>query len=148
MLAVKARRVLKYGRFLEKALRQGRFSADTISPEEHRLIEEYKSGELQEICNEATRQHGHGKIVLPSGEVINIGGSTGGKVRRLLDGEDRTASAGASSQRVGEEASGGSPGSAAGAASQRAGEEASGDEESSGPASASASSSLPSPVVM
>ena len=61
-----------------------------------------------------------------------------GKVRRLLDGQDRAASAGAASQRAGEEASGGSPGSAAGAASQRAGEEASGDEESSGAASATA----------
>ena len=47
-----------------------------------------------------------------------------------VGGEDRAASAGAASLRVGEEASGGSPGSAAGAASQRTGEEASGDEES------------------
>ena len=65
-----------------------------------------------------------------------------------VGGEDRAASAGAASQRAGEEASGGSPSSAAGAASQRAGEEASGDEESSGAASASADESLPSPLVM
>ena len=60
-----------------------------------------------------------------------------------VGGEDRAASAGAASQRAGEEASGGSPGSAAGAASQRAGEEASGDEESSGAASSKADESLP-----
>ena len=48
-------------------------------------IKEYKSGERQEICNGATRQHGHGKMVLSAGHVMNIGGSTGGKVRRLLD---------------------------------------------------------------
>ena len=88
MRAVKARHMLKFGKYLEKALRQGRFSADDMTDEEHRILEKYASGELQAICNEATRQHGHGKIVLSAGDVMNIGGSTGGKARRLLDGDE------------------------------------------------------------
>ena len=45
MRAVKARHMLKSVKYLEKTLRQGRVSADDISVEEHRSLEEYKSGE-------------------------------------------------------------------------------------------------------
>ena len=85
MRAVKSRHMLKYGKYLAKAMSQGRRAPDDLTDEDQRILREYESGELQEICNDATRRHGHGKIVLAAGEVMNIGGSTGGKARRLLD---------------------------------------------------------------
>ena len=48
-------------------------------------LEKYDSGQLRREMNDAVAQFGHGRLVGPSGETLDIGGSTGGGSRRIVD---------------------------------------------------------------
>ena len=50
------------------------------------VLEQYRSGELRQEANKRTRISGHGRVRKDDGTFVDIGGSTGGFVRTVLDG--------------------------------------------------------------
>ena len=82
---IKAKHALKWAAFLDRGLRRQKTTWEELTPEEKGLVDDFNSGFLRHQLNVATQNHGHGKIVTATGEEVNIGGSSGGKVRRLLD---------------------------------------------------------------
>ena len=56
-------------------------------PTPHQLgaLETYDSGQLTRDMNDAVTQYGRGRIVNDDGETQDIGGSTGGGSRRVID---------------------------------------------------------------
>ena len=50
------------------------------------LLERYDSGTLLEEFNGAIAAWGHGRLRSEAGEHLDIGGSTGGGSRRIIDG--------------------------------------------------------------
>jgi len=51
---------------------------------ERGLLDHYNSGRLRKEKNDAVLAYGHGKLVNDGGEELHIGGSTGGRPRRLM----------------------------------------------------------------
>ena len=45
----------------------------------------HDSGQLRKDMIGAATQHGHGRLVRDDGETLDIGGSTGGGSRRIID---------------------------------------------------------------
>ena len=82
---IKAKHALKWAAFLDRGLRRQKTTWEELAPDEQGLVEDFNSGLPRHQLNVATQNHGHGKIVTATGEEVNIGGSTGGRVRRLLD---------------------------------------------------------------
>ena len=52
------------------------------------LLEKYESGELLEEANKRTLMSGHGRLKRKNGTYVDIGGSTGGFLRGVLDNWD------------------------------------------------------------
>ena len=50
------------------------------------ILEQWDSGMLLSNLNAAIVELGHGRLQSPSGEFLDIGGSTGGGSRRIIDG--------------------------------------------------------------
>ena len=84
--AFNAKRMVKYGRYLHRAVEQRDGSRKHLTVEQKKIHDDFVRGLLQAEANRAVAAFGHGKIVSQSGEVRHIGGSTGGQLRRLLDG--------------------------------------------------------------
>ena len=56
-----------------------------LKPTQQRVLEEYRSGELRRKANNLTMQSGHGRVKREDDSFVDIGGSTGGFVRTVLD---------------------------------------------------------------
>ena len=57
-----------------------------LTPRQTDLLERYDSGTLLEELNGAIAAWGHGRLRSEAGEHLDIGGSTGGGSRRIIDG--------------------------------------------------------------
>ena len=93
--AQKARAKLRWGAMLERlqerlsqgneAKGKGKRKARPLNPEQLRVLQEYQSGELRRQANKLTMISGHGRLKKADGSFVDIGGSTGGFVRTVLD---------------------------------------------------------------
>ena len=91
-----ARASLRRGKMLERLqqkLSQGeeakgkgkRKAVLTLSPKQQQVLKEYESGELRRKANNLTMKAGHGRLKREDDSFVDIGGSTGGFVRTVLD---------------------------------------------------------------
>ena len=49
------------------------------------ILDTYDSGQLRIVMNDTVAQFGHGRLVRATGKTQDIGGSTGGGSRRIVD---------------------------------------------------------------
>jgi predicted rRNA methylase YqxC with S4 and FtsJ domains len=56
-----------------------------LNTKQLRVLEEYQSGELRRKANKLTMVSGHGRLKKEDDSFVDIGGSTGGFVRTVLD---------------------------------------------------------------
>ena len=56
-----------------------------LQPWQEDLLKKYDSGELLEEANKRTLMSGHGRLKRKNGTFVDIGGSTGGFLRGVLD---------------------------------------------------------------
>ncbi len=75
----------KKGRYLAQKVEQGKLE-ENFSEEDKELLRLWRDNTLLKDLNKATAQRGHGTLRKSNGEKIEIGGSTGGKTRLILDG--------------------------------------------------------------
>ena len=91
-----ARSRLRWGKMLQSLqdkLSQGKEAKDkgkrravlALSPHQQQVLEEYQSGELRRKANDLTLKSGHGRLKGEDGTFVDIGGSTGGFLRTVLD---------------------------------------------------------------
>ena len=91
-----ARARLRRGKMLERLqerLSQGeeakgkgkRKAVLSLNPKQLRVLQEYQSGELRRKANKLTMISGHGRLKKEDHSFVDIGGSTGGFVRTVLD---------------------------------------------------------------
>ena len=59
--------------------------ARPLTPNQLRVLEDFQSGELRRLANKATLSSGHGRLRNEDDSFLDIGGSTGGFVRTVLD---------------------------------------------------------------
>ena len=59
--------------------------ASDLSPRELRDLRDLRNGTLLRQLNEATMAYGHGRLHCEDGSTLDIGGSTGGLTRHVLD---------------------------------------------------------------
>ena len=64
---------------------KGKRKARPLNPEQLRVLQEYQSGELRRQANQLTMISGHGRLKKEDDSFVDIGGSTGGFVRTVLD---------------------------------------------------------------
>ena len=76
--AVEARSALRYAHRLANWGKRQK-----LSPWQQDLVKRLRSGELLKEANRLTKESGHGRLYGESGDVLDIGGSTGGKLRTL-----------------------------------------------------------------
>ena len=89
-----ARARLRQGKMLERLqnkLSQGREAkakgkGKALSPKQQQVLKEYQSGELRRKANNLSMKSGHGRLKKEDDSFVDIGGSTGGFVRTVLDG--------------------------------------------------------------
>ena len=79
--AIEAKYNLRRGRYLARVAAKGAI----LNPRECELLEQFVRGELRKMANDAVIAHGHGRLRAADGSFLDIGGSTGGIVRKLLD---------------------------------------------------------------
>ena len=82
--ASEARATLRLAKKYEHMLARRQISFCSLYPEQQRLVEQLQDGTLQREANRLTRLSGHGRIKLPDGTSVDIGGSTGGFTRAVL----------------------------------------------------------------
>ena len=70
---------------LQERLSQGDEAKGSLNPEQLRVLQEYQSGELRRQANKLTMISGHGRLKKEDDSFVDIGGSTGGFVRTVLD---------------------------------------------------------------
>ena len=63
----------------------GKRNARPLNPNQQRVLQEYQSGELRKQANKLTLISGHGRLKKEDHSFVDIGGSTGGFVRTVLD---------------------------------------------------------------
>ena len=83
-----ARNRLRRGLMLERLqdkLSKGKGNARPLTHEQKRVLEAYRSGELRKEANRLTKISGHGRLKKEDDSYMDIGGSTGGCVRIVLD---------------------------------------------------------------
>ena len=90
-----ARASLRRGAMLERlqerlsrgneAKGKGKKKARTLNPKQLRVLQEYQSGILRRQANNLTMVSGHGRLKKEDRSFVDIGGSTGGFVRTVLD---------------------------------------------------------------
>ena len=64
---------------------KGKRKAMPLNPKQLRVLQEYQSGELRRQANKLTMISGHGRLKKEDHSFVDIGGSTGGFVRTVLD---------------------------------------------------------------
>ena len=64
---------------------KGKRNAMPLNPQQLRVLQEYQSGELRRQANKLTMISGHGRLKKEDHSFVDIGGSTGGFVRTVLD---------------------------------------------------------------
>jgi hypothetical protein len=64
---------------------KGKREARPLTPKQLRVLQEYRSGELRRQANKLTKIFGHGRLKKEDDSFVDIGGSTGGFVRTVLD---------------------------------------------------------------
>ena len=64
---------------------KGKREARPLNPKQLRVLQEYQSGELRRQANKLTMISGHGRLKKEDHSFVDIGGSTGGFVRTVLD---------------------------------------------------------------
>ena len=64
---------------------KGKRKARPLNPKQLRVLQEYQSGELRRQANKLTMISGHGRLKKEDQSFVDIGGSTGGFVRTVLD---------------------------------------------------------------
>ena len=64
---------------------KGKRKARPLNPKQLRVLQEYQSGELRRQANNLTMISGHGRLKKEDHSFVDIGGSTGGFVRTVLD---------------------------------------------------------------
>ena len=79
--AQEARARLRQGALMKLLADLGRW----LQPWQRALLEKYNSGELLEEANSRTLISGHGRLKRKNGTYVDIGGSTGGFLRGVLD---------------------------------------------------------------
>ena len=79
--AVEAKWNLRHGQHLAFAAARG----SSLGPRELEILQKLGSGELRQTANAAIEAHGHGCLRAADGSSMDIGSSTGGRTRRLLD---------------------------------------------------------------
>ena len=90
-----ARAKLRRGAMLERlhekltkgnyAKGKGKSKAKPLSRNQLHVLQDYKSGELRREANRLTKISGHGRLKKEDHSFVDIGGSTGGFVRTVLD---------------------------------------------------------------
>ena len=81
---IAARHRRKVGERLLKQVEDGARSQWSLTREQAELLQLAHTGALRREQNAATEAFGHGKLVNDHGEVLHIGGSTGGRTRRVM----------------------------------------------------------------
>ena len=64
---------------------KGKRNARPLNRQQLRVLQEYQSGELRRQANKLTMISGHGRLKKEDHSFVDIGGSTGGFVRTVLD---------------------------------------------------------------
>ena len=64
---------------------KGKRKARALNPNQQRLLREYQSGELRKQANKLTMISGHGRLKKEDHSFVDVGGSTGGFARTVLD---------------------------------------------------------------
>ena len=86
--AAKAKLQYRMTSTLRRRLDNGEVAQEDITRVQHDLLRQLDDGRLRARANEAIRAYGHGTVHRSDGQTVEIGGSTGGVTRRLLDGEE------------------------------------------------------------
>ena len=68
-----------------KGKSKGQSKARALRPNQLKVLKEYRSGELRKQANKLTMMSGHGRLSREDHSYVDIGGSTGGFVRTVLD---------------------------------------------------------------
>ena len=69
----------------KKAKGKGKKNVKQLNREQLRVLKDYQSGELRKEANRLTMLSGHGRLKKADHSLVDIGGSTGGFVRTVLD---------------------------------------------------------------
>ena len=64
---------------------KGKRKATPPNPKQLRVLQEYQSGELRRQAHKLTMISGHGRLKKEDHSFVDIGGSTGGFARTVLD---------------------------------------------------------------
>ena len=88
-----ARARLRRGKMLEGLQQElskgkdanGKAKRRPLNAEQQRVLEDYRSGELRRQANNLTLTSGHGRVKRKDDSFVDIGGSTEGFVRTVLD---------------------------------------------------------------
>ena len=88
-----ARARLRQGKMLDRVQKEidqakgkgKRRAVLTFNAKQQRVLEDYRSGELLRQANNLTMKSGHGRVKREDDSFVDIGGSTGGFVRTVLD---------------------------------------------------------------
>ena len=75
---------LRRGAMLERQ-QESKRKARPLNRDQLRVLQEYQSGELRRQANKLTMISGHGRLKKEDDSFVDIGGSTGGFVRTVLD---------------------------------------------------------------
>ena len=86
MAALRAKTRFRAGRLIDTRITKGHCWEADLSPQDRQLYEEYRTGESQRLMNLAVAEYSHGTLYAAGGRVVQIGGSTGGVTRKILDG--------------------------------------------------------------
>ena len=73
----------RMGKYFSGRIAAGRTRRADLSTKDTALVEDFRSGRLQQVTNEAVLAFGHGNLVDADGNVLAIGGSTGGTMRKI-----------------------------------------------------------------
>ena len=85
MSRARLRRGAMLERLQERCKGKGKTEAKPLTRKQLRVLQDYQSGELRKEANRLTLDSGHGRLRKEEKSFVDIGGSTGGFVRTVLD---------------------------------------------------------------